>query len=760
VLYAEGKTRAGMADALAEATDRAEVRAASTAEEALDLLAAWPADCVVSAARLPDADWLDLLDRAGAVDGDRAFVLHPTEGTEALASEAIGAGVTDYVADGASVDTLAERVHAAIDGAKAASRGRGPGRVLDLVRTIQSTLVRARTTAAIDQGVCEAIVDADPYVFAWVGEYDEANGEVVPRTSAGLEMGYLDAIEVMAEGEELARGPTGRAVRTHELQSVGSIAEAERYEPWRTDATERGYRSSAAVPLVHDGTLYGVLNIYADRADAFGGAENAVLRDLGRTVAQALHRVRLQKRYESQYRELFEEAPVMIVLTDDAGSGPVVEDCNRRFADKLGWSRDELRGRPLADVYTEESAAKLLAGGYEQALAGEFVTAERALRTRSGDRLETLLQATPRRDAEGDIVGTHALYVDVTERNRAREVIDQAEAMEASMDGMAILEDGEYVYANQAHADVYGYDDPETLVGGSWRTHYDGEEIERFESAILPSIDGGDEWRGEITGVRADGSRFPQELTLSPLSDGRCVSVVRDITERRRYEERLERQRDNLEILNQVVRHDIRNDLQVVLGYAESLRRFVDGDEGSATVERVVRSARNAIEITGTAGDVAEVMLTADAETEPVGLRRRLVDQIDEVRSTYTDAVLTTEGSIPDVDVRADDMLGSAFRNLLTNAIEHNDETVREVTVAATRADGEVVVRIADNGPGIPDERKETVFEEGEKSLDSGGTGLGLYLVKTLLDRYDGGIRIEDNDQSGAVFVVELPVVE
>jgi signal transduction histidine kinase len=133
---------------------------------------------------------------------------------------------------------------------------------------------------------------------------------------------------------------------------------------------------------------------------------------------------------------------------------------------------------------------------------------------------------------------------------------------------------------------------------------------------------------------------------------------------------------------------------------------------------------------------------------------------VNEVRSTYEDVVLTTDGGIPDVEVRADDMLGSVFRNLLTNAIEHNDEAVREVTVAATATDGRVVVRVADNGPGIPDDRKDAIFEEGEKGLDSEGTGLGLYLVETLVERYDGDIRVEDNEPKGAVFVVELPVVE
>ncbi|GAB6860342.1 hypothetical protein JCM17092_04310 [Haloplanus litoreus] len=751
----EGGERTAVADRLAEAVDRFEVRSATTADEALELVTTWPADCVVSAYRLPDEDGLTLLSRIRETEPTLPFVLHPSEGSEELASEAIGAGVTDYVAGGN--EALVDAVDAAVDGTTRPE----PERVAHLVRRIQSSLVRARTSEDIDQGVCDAVVDTNPYAFAWIGEYHEADGRVVPRASAGLEAGYLEAVEITADDSSLGRGPTGRAVTTRTLQVVQDIPAAPSYEPWREDAVERSYRSSAAVPLVHEGTLYGVLNVYADRTGAFDDAENALLRDLGATIAQAYRRVRIRERYEAQYRELFAEAPVMIALTSDTSDGPIIDDCNRRFAAKVGWSREDLQGRPLTDVYTEVAAAELLEqDGYERALAGEFVTAERTLLTRQGTRLPTLLQATPRRNTRGDIVGTHALYVDMTERKRAREVIDQAEAMEASMDGMAILNaDGEYIYANQAHADIYGYDDPDVFLGNTWRMNYEGEERVRFESEILPKVAEGGEWRGEATGVRADGSYFPQELSLSPLSNGRYICVVRDNTERRRYEVRLERQRDNLEILNQVVRHDIRNDLQVVLGYAESLRQFAD-DERNGHVERVVKSARNAVEITETAGDVAEVMLTADAETKVIGLRYTLDEQIGEIRSTYEDVVLTTDGTIPDVDVRADDMLGSVFRNLLTNAIEHNDEAVREVTVGATATDGRVAVRVADNGPGIPDDRKEAIFEEGEKGLDSEGTGLGLYLVETLVERYGGDIRVEDNDPKGAVFVVELPAVE
>jgi len=758
VVYVDGEEGEQAADAFEDAAERLEVHPASTAEDALDLLATESVDCVVATQSLPDSDALALLDRVRERFPGIPFVLYPESGSEVLASGAVGADVSGDVPKSAGED--GDRLVGAVcDAIDAAGRTRRAERVVNLVRTIQSALVRARTADEIDSAVCETIVETEPYAFAWIGEYDEADERVTPRASAGIEAGYLEAIEIATDDSQLGCGPTGRAVATRTTQMVQNISEEPRYEPWREEALERTYRSSAAVPLVHEETLYGVLNVYADQTYAFDDEERALLSDLGETIAHALHRVRLEEEYRSQYRQLFEEAPVMVALTRDEGNGPIIDDCNRQFADKLGWERGDLRDRPLADVYTAESARKLLEqNGYERALAGEFVTAERTLSTRTGDRLTALLQATPRRNIDGEIVGTHALYVDMTERKQAREVLGQVEAMEASIDGIGITdENGEFVYANQAYADIYGYDDPEAFLGNSWRMLYEDEEIDRFDAEIRPVLDAGSEWRGEATGVRADGSTFPQELSLTPLSNGHHIGVVRDITKRRRDERRLERQRDNLEILNQVVRHDIRNDLQIVLGYAEILPEFVDED-GADHVERVLNSTRDAIEITETAGDVAEVMLSADTETKPVGIRYVLNDQIIEVRSSYEDVILTTDGTIPNVNVLADGMLGSVFRNLLTNAIVHNDAPLKDVTVSASVTADTVVVRIADNGPGIPDDRKEVIFEDSEKGLDSEGTGLGLYLVEMLIDRYGGDVWVEDNDPRGSVFVVELPV--
>lgn len=225
------------------------------------------------------------------------------------------------------------------------------------------------------------------------------------------------------------------------------------------------------------------------------------------------------------------------------------------------------------------------------------------------------------------------------------------------------------------------------------------------------------------------------------------------------FEDRLKRQRDDLRLLNQVMRHDIRNDLQLVGAYAELLDDHVD-EEGERYLEIIKENTESAVELTTTVRDLAEVLLRDDVDPERVPIDRVLSQQVDGVRSGYSEAVFTVDGSFPDVDVLADGMLGSVFRNLLRNAVQHNDKTPPTVEVSAAVEGETVVVRVADNGPGVPPNQRDEIFGKGEKGLDSPGAGIGLYLVRSLVEIYDGDVWVEDNDPEGAVFVVELPLAE
>lgn len=142
------------------------------------------------------------------------------------------------------------------------------------------------------------------------------------------------------------------------------------------------------------------------------------LSEVNEKLATACNWIVTHKQYEAQYRELFTEAPVMFALTEHRNGEPFIIDCNDAFVETLGYERATITDRRLADFYTEECENRLLAGGYEKAMRGEFGTEERVFRTRRGEKITTILRATPRRNTKGAVVGTNCIYVDVTELKR------------------------------------------------------------------------------------------------------------------------------------------------------------------------------------------------------------------------------------------------------------------------------------------------------------------------------------------------------
>jgi PAS domain S-box-containing protein len=125
---------------------------------------------------------------------------------------------------------------------------------------------------------------------------------------------------------------------------------------------------------------------------------------------------------EERYRSLFEHAPLMYAITRNEQGIPFICDCNEQFLRSLGYAREEVLGKPLADFYSPESCKELLEhGGYSQALAGEFFIGERQLLTKNGRLVPTLLYTTVEMDALGHVTGTRAMFVDITERKEAEQ---------------------------------------------------------------------------------------------------------------------------------------------------------------------------------------------------------------------------------------------------------------------------------------------------------------------------------------------------
>ncbi|MCT9094532.1 PAS domain-containing protein [Haloarchaeobius sp. HME9146] len=122
-------------------------------------------------------------------------------------------------------------------------------------------------------------------------------------------------------------------------------------------------------------------------------------------------------------------------------------------------------------------------------------------------------------------------------------------AIETASEGIAILDaEGVYTYMNRAYAAAYGYE-PEDIVGNHWHMLYGPDEAARFEDDILPKMEEQGSWHGEAVGMRADGSPFPESVSVAMLDDGGHVCVVRDLTEQVELDASLRQERDLMDRL-------------------------------------------------------------------------------------------------------------------------------------------------------------------------------------------------------------------
>ncbi|MFD1513723.1 PAS domain S-box protein [Halomarina rubra] len=193
-------------------------------------------------------------------------------------------------------------------------------RINSVIRSVVRSLVDAESRETIEQRVCDRLADSESYRFAWVGDRSGPDGRVVSRAFAGVEAGYLDDIDIDVEDADTGRGPVGRAIRSREVAVAQRIVDDPDFEPWREDALERGYRSSAAVPLVSGEALYGVLCVYSERPEAFDDEERAVLAELGETVGYAIAAVERKRALSSdavvELELHLDEAPLFSELAD------------------------------------------------------------------------------------------------------------------------------------------------------------------------------------------------------------------------------------------------------------------------------------------------------------------------------------------------------------------------------------------------------------------------------------------------------------
>ncbi len=214
-------------------------------------------------------------------------------------------------------------------------------------------------------------------------------------------------------------------------------------------------------------------------------------------------------------------------------------------------------------------------------------------------------------------------------------------------------------------------------------------------------------------------------------------------------------QRETLALLTRLLSHDIRNDMAVIEGHADLLSEHVAGEERSH-VEVIQTHIDEADQLLQSANALIK-SIDEEREFELVDLSDVLDREAETIRNDHETVAL--EADVPSgIQVEADQLIHQIFSNLFQNAVFHNDVDELTIRTRAEHTDEAVEITISDTGDGIPSEVRETCFELGEKGPESGGDGIGLYLVSRLVDVYGGTIAVDESPSGGTRFHISFPL--
>lgn len=333
-------------------------------------------------------------------------------------------------------------------------------------------------------------------------------------------------------------------------------------------------------------------------------------------------------------------------------------------------------------------------------------------------------------------------------------------------------EDHRWIFLNDAYCDFMGYSRQE-LLGKSDYDFFPREEADIFWEKDNLVFSTGETDENEESFTDADGNEHViiTKKTMFVDSRGRkiLVGVIRDITERKRLENRLAvaKRLMSLGTLAGGVAHEINNPLSFVLANLEFLNEALDDpdeppEELRAALDTAVRGAERVRDIV----DGLEAFSRSEEELEPVDLRESLKTSVqlaaNEIR--HRAQLVEDYGDIPLIDANHRS-LGQIFLNLLINAtqaLSTGNADDNEIRVATTTDDdGRAVVEIADTGVGIDDEDLEHIFDPFFSTKPVGqGTGLGLSVTHTLVDALDGHIDVDSEPGRGTSFRLVFPPSE
>ena len=454
----------------------------------------------------------------------------------------------------------------------------------------------------------------------------------------------------------------------------------------------------------------------------------------------------------------------------------------------FGYSAEEAIGNPatilIPDDHLDEEPTIL-----DKLRKGERIEHYETVRRRKdGSLIDISLTVSPIRDDRGKIVGGSKIARDISDRKqRENQISFQAHLLDAVEQAVIATDlNGTIIYWNSFAEQLYGWT-PEEALGASILDLTPPADMRDLANEIMAHLLEGKSWSGELLVRKKDGSVFPAMVTDSPIlgKDGELIGIVGvsvDISERKQAEA----ERERLHVSERVARaeaekanrlkdeflatlsHELRNPLNVILGYAEVLLRSDEARKSEFVRRAAEILKRNALAQSRLVRDLLDL---SRLHIGKLSLNREVVS----LNTIIDNAVETVSGDAASkqIEIRVDTpadivfvdadplRLEQVIWNLLNNAVKFTPSGGK-VAIRLRGGEGLLMLTVEDTGPGIEAEFMPHVFEmfrqaDASSSRHHSGMGIGLALVKQLIELHGGKVAVDSTLGQGAKFTIELP---
>lgn len=461
-------------------------------------------------------------------------------------------------------------------------------------------------------------------------------------------------------------------------------------------------------------------------------------------------------------KNAIDQAPVGVTVADMTLDDEPLIYINDRFTDITGYSKEEILGRNCRILQGEATRDEPVAKMRAAIDAGQSVTVELRNYRNDGTEFWNRITLSPVESTDGTVTHYLGFQRDISEMKAHHKELLLFKTYAEQVDSALFITnaDGIIQYVNPTFERITGYSTSDAIGQTPQILNSSGQDEESYE-AFWETITAGETWEAEVINQTKAGERYEALQQITPIKDDLgtiqyYVALEKEITQK-------QLRRQVLDVLNRVLRHNVRNSVTAIDGYAELLASDGDDVDVPSVADSIREQASSLESISERTAVIRRLIRLLESDEDPVRIPlSKIASIVEQYQSEYADAEidLLIEGQDSSA-IMYGAIFNVALNELIENAIKHNDQpTPRiEITITAPEEMNMAVITVADNGPRIPQATWE-IIKSGQETPMRHAEGIGLWVIYWSISTLGGTIELAPNEPRGNKITVEVPLVD